>query len=272
MKTMRLVWNILMIVVIVMVLTIAALLYGAPIVGMRAFVITGNSMEPTYKENSVAYVTEKESYEKGDVILFTFDQSEAEHVAISRVYEVNDDGTYVTKTDTREEVDDGVRKSYSIVGVVRFSLPYIGAIPGLLKSINAIYIVLGVALLLISATIIINVIYNESFKEMEEITNMIEEVHVENDEIPEPENHDNVTETSEQEEKLDAPAEEVPKIEEEKIQEQVEETPAYVPIGFAPVEPNKIEASTEEVDKKEEVYRPLGNDDEASVYEVIYRR
>ena len=96
--------------------------------GVGVAVALTNSMEPEFSGGDLLIVTESESYEVGDVVVF-----QTKQVAIShRIVAINGDDV-ITKGDSNNLEDDPIRMEH-IKGKVLFSIPLLGYVVNVIKS------------------------------------------------------------------------------------------------------------------------------------------
>lgn len=113
------------------------------------YVVESGSMEPAIKTESIVFVREFSTYQKGDVITFVDANNE---IVTHRIFGVNKDQstTFTTKGDAND-VPDGVEiPQGSVTGKVIYSVPYLGYPIGFARTQTGL-----IALVVIPATIII---------------------------------------------------------------------------------------------------------------------
>ena len=136
----------------------AFLLIGVRVLGFEPYVVLSGSMTPKYPVGSLVYVekTDPNEIEPGKVITYVFDESVT--VVTHRVVEVDrENRCFYTKGDANQD-RDGKSVSYeNVIGVVKFSIPYLGYVSHYLKSpvgrVNMIVlcILMGVSIFLSSS-------------------------------------------------------------------------------------------------------------------------
>ena len=100
----------------------------------QSYVVLSDSMSPTIHAGDVVFVADRPTAEisEGDVVTFSDAEiagSSGTSLVTHRVVEVTrEDGkrAFRTKGDANEEADNGLVSASDIVGVVTFSIPYIG--------------------------------------------------------------------------------------------------------------------------------------------------
>jgi signal peptidase len=114
--------------VVVVVVGIAVVAGQVGLIGFRALTVQSGSMEPAIGRHSVVVVTQATSLAVGDVI--TFEHAEEPDILIThRIVDVTgagDNAVYTTKGDGNDDVDLDPVPAQSVVGKVRFSIPWIG--------------------------------------------------------------------------------------------------------------------------------------------------
>lgn len=97
------------------------------IFGVKTFVVASASMEPAYPVGSVVFsIPQKfENIKEGDTISFVIDQRGT--VVSHRVQRVNEDTRdFVVKGDQNTIEDANTIRYDNVLGVIRFSIPYLG--------------------------------------------------------------------------------------------------------------------------------------------------
>lgn len=127
--------GIVVIVIVVLLPLVVSKLFGYEIYG-----ILSQSMEPKIATGSVVYVqnVDPADVEVGDIITFKMD-TKSEVVATHRVVEIlEDERAFVTKGDNNDTEDSSPVSYERLLGVVVFSLPYLGELSTLIYSANGI--------------------------------------------------------------------------------------------------------------------------------------
>ncbi len=122
--------------------------------GNRLYVVDSGSMEPTLPLNSLILVNEKnpDLIEKGDIL--TYDVSSDARVT-HRVIDVGENNDYfITQGDANNVEDSAPVERENVIGVVRFTIPYIGYAFRFLSSTPGIVFILGVGLIAFIAPIL----------------------------------------------------------------------------------------------------------------------
>lgn len=132
--------------------------------GVGAAVVLSGSMEPTLSVGDLIFVTEREIYEVGDVVVF----QDGQDLVVHRIIAVQD--TVVqTQGDANNAADSPIDISL-VKGKVLFHLPWIGRVVQLLKT------PVGIILLLTAAVLLWELSYR---KEREKDTEQLEEIKAE---------------------------------------------------------------------------------------------
>lgn len=129
------------------------------ITGIRVFVVTSNSMQPTLRVGDVLLAKSQEHYNLEDIISFNSDNAVVTHriVKIQSTVEAsmkNFDYTFFTKGDSNEMIDMKPVSSREVIGKIIFILPYIGlVILGLQSRIAGVLFVIILILILFQIVI-----------------------------------------------------------------------------------------------------------------------
>ena len=116
-------------VILVAVVTLAILLVGVRLVGLRPLVVLSGSMEPTYHVGSMIYVksVDPEKIEVGDPITFLINESL--DMATHRVIEIDAENQhFYTKGDANDAPDGSPVHFNNLVGKPIFTIPKLGYI------------------------------------------------------------------------------------------------------------------------------------------------
>jgi len=136
MKKLKFISNIIywfcILIVILVALSSALVVFHNPI-GLRMFVVSSGSMEPTIKVGSLAVIQAKSDYQVQDVITFQNDPkvdfkkpgSTTTH-RIVEIKKVADKTMYVTKGDANNTPDSENRIPSLVLGKVILAVPYVG--------------------------------------------------------------------------------------------------------------------------------------------------
>lgn len=111
--------------------------------GIGTSVVLSGSMEPELSVNDLVIIQKQDAYETGDVVVY---QTGRNHLVIHRIVEINDEFA-VTKGDANNVEDDPINIS-QIRGKLIKSIPGVGNIVKILKSISGRVSILLIAILL----------------------------------------------------------------------------------------------------------------------------
>lgn len=151
-KTVKLVWDIISWLLVAVVVALAVLLVGMKALGFQVYAVLSGSMEPTYHVGSLIYVksVDTDDIEVGDAITFMLDENT---LATHRVTQVIEDGSSVsfkTKGDANNNEDAEAVSAQNVLGVPKFSIPYLGYVANYIQNPPGTYIAIaGVCVLLI---------------------------------------------------------------------------------------------------------------------------
>lgn len=110
---------------------LAVLLVGVRLLGFQVYTVLSSSMEPAYKTGSLIYVrkTDPAAIGVGTPITFVLNGTTvATHRVIEVIPDENDPSMrcFRTKGDNNEVADGGVVHQNNVLGVPKFSFPYLG--------------------------------------------------------------------------------------------------------------------------------------------------
>lgn len=133
----------------VVVVVLAVLLAGTRLVGLTPYSVISGSMEPAYRVGSLIYVQKvsPETVAVGDPITFVLNEQLV--VATHRVVDIREDGQFVTKGDANSAVDGTPVHPNNLLGIPRFTLPYLGYVSVFLSTNYGKIFLLGVAALVL---------------------------------------------------------------------------------------------------------------------------
>lgn len=135
MKQLRKLFSIITTALTLIITAAAFLLVGVRIFGYEPFIVLSGSMTPSYQVGDLVYVreTDPEKIEPGMTITYVMDESSV--IVTHRVVEADRvNRCFYTKGDANKD-RDGRSVSYeNVVGVVGFSIPYLGYVAEYLQS------------------------------------------------------------------------------------------------------------------------------------------
>lgn len=145
--------NIFLIVACLVIGFVAVLLFS----GARSFAVESDSMAPMLRKGDMVCVraTDFESLQPGDVISAYFPQSDG--VFTHRIVTIDADKRQITTRGDGNMHDDPMPTDASrIIGKYWFSVPFVGLLSLHLENYTLLYILLGVAILLIAVRIVLS--------------------------------------------------------------------------------------------------------------------
>ena len=96
------------------------------IIGVFPYVplaILSNSMQPNINRgDAVIYNKNYNELKVGDIIVFSIENK----IVVHRIYKINENGTFITKGDNNESIDNWVVEEANVIGIVKGYIPYIG--------------------------------------------------------------------------------------------------------------------------------------------------
>ena len=152
MPTIKKIWGIVSLVLVVLVVLAAIFLLGSRILGYRVFNIVSGSMEPHYSVGDLIYVKEVDpnTVKVGDVITFVLNEDIV--VATHRVVRIDAEKQhFYTKGDVNDTEDLAPVHFNNLVGIPQFSIPYLGYVSDFIQNPPGMYI----AIVIVSALLIL---------------------------------------------------------------------------------------------------------------------
>lgn len=153
MPTVKKIWGIVSLVLVVLVVLAAVFLLGSRILGFRVFNIVSGSMEPNYSVGDLIYVKEVDpnTIKVNDVITFVLNEDLV--VATHRVVRIDAEKQhFYTKGDVNETEDLAPVHFNNVIGVPQFAIPGLGYVSDFIQNPPGMYIAIAiVAVLLILA-------------------------------------------------------------------------------------------------------------------------
>lgn len=170
MKKLKSVWNVISTVLVVVVVLCAVFLMGSRILGYRVFNILSGSMEPTYSVGDLIYVQEvkdKSTIQVGDPITFILNENLV--VATHRVVKVDTEKQlFYTKGDANNTMDSAPVLYNNVIGVPKFSIPYLGYVADFVQNPPGMYFVIAGGVVLILLVFLPDVLAKRRRKEASE--------------------------------------------------------------------------------------------------------
>ena len=154
------------------VVLLAILMVGVRLIGFQVYAVLSSSMEPTYHTGSLLYVrkTDPAEIEVGTPITFLLNPNT---VATHRVVEVLEDETdpgtrlFRTKGDANEVADGSAVHQRNVLGVPKFSIPYLGYFAVWIQNPPGKYIVITVCASILLLAFLPDLFRDEGKKEQE---------------------------------------------------------------------------------------------------------
>lgn len=146
------VWNIISTIIVVIFVLCAVFLMGSRVMGYRVFNVISGSMEPTYSVGDLIYVKKVDLKDIKVGTPITFVLNEDLVVATHRVVKVDAQNQhFYTKGDANEAADSTPVHFNNVLGVPKFSIPYLGYVSDFIQNPPGMYITVGVGVVLILA-------------------------------------------------------------------------------------------------------------------------
>lgn len=161
-NTIRKICNGVTTVLVVLMVLLAAALWGVQLLGVDVYVVQSGSMEPDYPTGSVVYVTpaEPEELQLGAVVTFRVGNGA---LGTHRIVEITEDRgqtLYRTKGDANDQAD-GLISADDIVGKVRFSLPLLGYMVAYIQTPPGMYVAIAVAACILLLMVLPDLLFDE---------------------------------------------------------------------------------------------------------------
>lgn len=146
------VWNVISTIIVVIFVLCAVFLMGSRVMGYRVFNVISGSMEPTYSVGDLIYVKKVNVNDIKVGTPITFVLNEDLVVATHRVVKVDAQNQhFYTKGDANEAADSTPVHFNNVLGVPKFSIPYLGYVSDFIQNPPGMYITVGVGVVLILA-------------------------------------------------------------------------------------------------------------------------
>ena len=155
MKTVKIIWNAITSLLVILVVIGAMLLGGVRILGYQVFTVLSGSMEPVYHTGSLIYVKDVDYRDlgEGDVITFMLNEDTvATHRIVGVVPDEADPSVirYRTKGDANDAEDGSLVHYKNVIGSPVFTIPYLGYVANYIQNPPGTYIAIsGGAVLMI---------------------------------------------------------------------------------------------------------------------------
>ena len=152
MPTIKKIWGIVSLVLVVLVVLAAIFLLGSRILGFRVFNIVSGSMEPEYSVGDLIYVksVDPATIQVNDVITFLLNEDGV--VATHRVVRIDAAKQHIyTKGDVNETEDMAPVHFKNVIGIPQFAIPGLGYVADFIQNPPGTYI----AIIIVSALLIL---------------------------------------------------------------------------------------------------------------------
>jgi signal peptidase I, archaeal type len=114
-------------IVLVILTTIVFIIFLLRIFGFSPYIILGGSMEPSYKIGSLIYVKNVDAKEVQVNDVITYVANKNLDIVTHRVIEIDDKNSeFYTKGDANQTIDAETVHFNNLIGIPKFSVPYIG--------------------------------------------------------------------------------------------------------------------------------------------------
>lgn len=124
--------------------------FPVPGINLDARVVQSGSMEPAIRTGSVIFILPAKEYVVDDII--TYRMNEQETPTTHRVVNIDEEtGTFITKGDANTSSDMGRVKKESIIGSVRFHIPFLGYVINFAKQPLGFFLLVILPAIIISA-------------------------------------------------------------------------------------------------------------------------
>lgn len=143
-------WNIVSTFLVGIVVLFAVFLMGSRLAGYQVFNVISGSMEPEYSVGDLIYVKEVNPKDIEVGMPITFVLNEDLVVATHRVVEIDAENQhFYTKGDANETADSAPVHFNNVIGVPKFSIPWLGYVSDFVQNPPGTYITVGVGAVLI---------------------------------------------------------------------------------------------------------------------------
>ena len=176
-NTLKKIWNIVSTVLVALMVLCAVFLMGSRIMGFRVYTVLSGSMEPQYMVGDLLYVksVDVNSIKAGDNITFILNEELV--VATHQVVRVDaENQRFYTKGIANQIEDQDPVHFNNVIGVPKFSIPKLGYVSDFIQHPPGIYIIIGVAIVLILLVFLPDLIGKKKQDESEEYENIQAEI------------------------------------------------------------------------------------------------
>jgi len=110
------------------------------------FIVQGQSMFPTIIPGSFIITQAEPTYEVDDVVAFNFSQEGVSQRVVHRIIEYDpEDQGFIMQGDNNPKRDAGTHKQESIIGKVKFVIPYVGDALALMRNPVILVVLFGIS-------------------------------------------------------------------------------------------------------------------------------
>ena len=144
------IWNVSTLVFAACMVICAVFLVGARLAGYQVYTVISGSMEPEYSVGDLIYVKEIDTSDIEVGMPVTFVLNEDLVVATHRVVEIDTANQhFYTKGDANDTVDTAPVHFKNVIGVPKFSIPYLGYVSDFIQKPPGTYITIGIVGILV---------------------------------------------------------------------------------------------------------------------------
>lgn len=162
-KTVKRIWNSVTTVLILLLVILAALLWGPRLLNMQVLVVQSGSMEPAYHVGSLVYVkpVEASRLQVGDTITFRMADGIRGTHRIVEVLQQDGQLSFRTKGDSNPQPDPTPVAREDVVGKVVFTVPRLGYLVTYIQQPPGMYVAISVAAMLFLLTVLPDLLFPE---------------------------------------------------------------------------------------------------------------
>ena len=151
MQNLKKAWDVISGVAVALIVAFTLFLVGTRLLGYQVFNVISGSMEPTYSVGDLIYVKDVDVNEIEVGMPITFVLNEDLVVATHRVIEIDAEHQhFYTKGDANEAADAAPVHFKNVIGVPKFSIPYLGYVSDYIQHPPGMYVAIGVCATLIA--------------------------------------------------------------------------------------------------------------------------
>ena len=150
MEKLKKVWSVVSTVLVVIIVLCAVFLMGSRLLGFQVYTVISGSMEPVYSVGDLLYVkpVDPATIQVGDDITFVLNEDLV--VATHRVVRIDAEKQhFYTKGEANETEDASPVHFKNVIGVVKFSLPWLGYVSDFIQNPPGMYITIAAGAVMI---------------------------------------------------------------------------------------------------------------------------